>query len=78
MYSCLLSLKKKRVKFKMYEILIFNVVLCGCRILSLMLRNGQILGVFENRVLRRMFEPQREEVTRSWRQQNNEDFHHLY
>jgi hypothetical protein len=25
------------------------------------------LGVFENRVLRRIFEPKRDEVTREWR-----------
>jgi hypothetical protein len=26
-----------------------------------------LIGVFENRVLRRIFEPERDEVTRGWR-----------
>jgi hypothetical protein len=31
------------------------------------------LGVFENRVLRRMFGPKRDEVRRGWRELHNED-----
>jgi len=34
--------------------------------------------VFENRVLRRIFGPKRDEVTREWRKQNNEEFNDLY
>jgi hypothetical protein len=33
--------------------------------------------VFENRVLRRVFGPQREEVTGEWRKQYNEELHKL-
>jgi hypothetical protein len=39
------------------------VVLYGYEILSLTLREEQRLRVFENRVLRRMFGPKRNEVT---------------
>jgi hypothetical protein len=34
--------------------------------------------VFENRVLRRIFEPRREEVTGDWRKLHNEELHNLY
>jgi hypothetical protein len=34
--------------------------------------------VFENRVLRRIFGPKRDEVTGDWRKLHNEEFHNLY
>jgi hypothetical protein len=34
--------------------------------------------VFENRVLRRIFGPKKDEVTGGWRKQNNEELHGLY
>jgi hypothetical protein len=34
--------------------------------------------VFENRVLRRMFGPKRDEVTGEWRKFHNEELHTLY
>jgi hypothetical protein len=34
--------------------------------------------VFENRVLRRIFEPKRDEVTVEWRKMHNEELHILY
>ena len=36
------------------------------------------LRVFENRVLRRIFGPRRDEVTREWRQLHNEELNDLY
>ena len=36
------------------------------------------LGVFENRVLRRIFWPNREEVTGEWRKLHNEELNDLY
>jgi hypothetical protein len=33
---------------------------------------------FENRVLRRIFGPKRDEVTGEWRKLHNEEFHDLY
>jgi hypothetical protein len=34
--------------------------------------------VFENRVLRRIFEPKRDEVTGEWRKLHNKELHDLY
>jgi hypothetical protein len=34
--------------------------------------------VFENRVLRRIFGPKRDEVTGYWRKLHNEELHYLY
>jgi hypothetical protein len=43
--------------------IILPVVLYGCETWSLTLREEQRLRVFENRVLRRIFGPKRDEVT---------------
>jgi hypothetical protein len=43
-----------------------------------MLREGYRLRVFENRVLRRIFGPKRDEVTREWRKLHNEELPNLY
>jgi hypothetical protein len=42
------------------------------------LREEHRLGVFENRVLRRIFETKRDEVTGEWRKLHNEELHDLY
>jgi hypothetical protein len=34
--------------------------------------------VFENRVLKRIFGPKRDEVTGGWRKLHNEELHNLY
>jgi hypothetical protein len=36
------------------------------------------MRVFENKVLKRIFEPKRDEVTGGWRQLHNEELHDLY
>jgi hypothetical protein len=46
--------------------IIFPVVLYGCGTWSLTLREEQRLRVFENKVLRRIFGPKRDEVTGEW------------
>jgi hypothetical protein len=53
-------------------------VLYGCETWSLKLREENRLRVFENRVLRRIFGPKREEVTGGWRKLQNEESHNLY
>jgi hypothetical protein len=53
------------------------LVLYGCEAWSLTLREEHKLRVFDNRVLRRMFGPKRDEVTRGWRQLHNEELHDL-
>ena len=49
------------------------VVLYGCEIWSLTLREERSLRVFENRVLRKVFGPKRDEVTGEWRKLRNEE-----
>jgi hypothetical protein len=60
-------LLSRNVKVKMYKTIILPVVLYGCETWSLTLRGEYGLRVFENRVLRRMFQPKRDEVTGEWR-----------
>jgi len=76
--ALLLRLLSKNLKFKIYRIVILPVVLYGCEIWSLTLREERKLRVFENMVLRRIFVPRREEVTGEWRRLHNEDLNHLY
>jgi hypothetical protein len=54
------------------------VVLYGCETWSLTLREGHRLRVFDNRVLRRIFRPKRDEVTGEWRKLHNEELKVLY
>jgi hypothetical protein len=54
------------------------LVLYGCETWSLTLREKRRLRVFENRVLRRIFGPKRDEVTGEWRKMHNEQRHNLY
>jgi hypothetical protein len=56
----------KKFKFKMYRIIILPVVY-GCETWSQTLREERRLRVFENRVLRRIFGPKRDEVTEKWK-----------
>jgi len=44
----------------------------------LILREERRLRTFENRVLRRIFRPKRDEVTREWRKLHNEKIYDLY
>jgi hypothetical protein len=60
-----------------YGTVILPVVLYGCKTLSLTLREEHGLRVFENRVLRKIFGPKRNEVIGGWRKLPNE-FHNLY
>jgi hypothetical protein len=45
---------------------------------SLALREEGRLRVFENRLLRRIFGPRRDEVTGQWRKLHNEELYYLY
>jgi hypothetical protein len=54
------------------------VVLYGCETWSLTLREKHRLRMFENRVLRRIFGPKRDEVTGEWRKLHNEKLRDLY
>jgi hypothetical protein len=52
------------VKIRIYKTIILPVVLYGCETWSLTLREEHRLRVFENRVLKRIFAPKRDGVTR--------------
>jgi hypothetical protein len=68
----------KNLKIKIYRTIILPVVLYRCEIWSLILREECRLRVFENRVLRRVFGPKRDEVTGEWRKLHNEELNDLY
>jgi hypothetical protein len=58
------SFLSKNLKIKIYSTIILPVVLYGCETWSLTLREERRLRVFENMVLRRIFGPKRDEITR--------------
>jgi hypothetical protein len=74
LFSRLIS---KNLKIKIYRTVILSAVLYGCETWSLTLREEHRLRVFENRVLRRIFGPKREE-NGSWRKLHNDELHRLY
>ena len=55
-----------------------SVVLYGCKTWLLTLREECRLRVFENKVLRRIFGPKRDEVTGEWRRLHNKELNALY
>jgi hypothetical protein len=59
-YSTILS---KNLKIRIYKTIILPVFLYGCEPWSLTLREEHRQRVFENSVLRRIFGPNRDEVT---------------
>jgi hypothetical protein len=68
----------RNVKVKMYKTLILPFVLYWCGTWSLTLREEDRLRVFENRVLRRVFGPQRDELMAEWRMLHSGELHNLY
>jgi hypothetical protein len=67
----------KNLKIKIDKNVILPVVLYGCETWSSTLGVEHRLRVFENRVLRRIFGPKREEDG-SWRKLHNDEVHSLY
>jgi hypothetical protein len=67
-------LSSKDVKIRIQKTTVLPVVLYGCETWSLTLREV----VFENRVLRRIFGPRRDEVTGGWRKLHDEELRDLY
>ena len=63
---------------KIYRTIILTVVFYGCETWSLALREERKLRVFENKVLRRIFGPRRDEVMWEWRRLHNEELNDLY
>jgi len=58
------SFLPKNLKIKIYITIILLIVLYGCDMWSFKLRKEGRLKMFENRVLRRIFRPKMDEVTR--------------
>jgi hypothetical protein len=71
-------LLSKNLKIRIYTTIILPVVLYGCETWSLSLKEEHRLRVFENRVLRRIFGPKRDEVTGEWRKFHNGELRDLY
>jgi len=58
--------------------IILPLVLYGCETWSLTLREECRLSVFKSRMLRRIFGPKRDKVTREWRKLHNEELNDMY
>ena len=61
------SLLSKNLKIEIHRNIILPVVVYECEIWSIKLRKKRRLSVFENRVLRKIFGPNRIKVTKEWR-----------
>ena len=72
------SLLSRNLTIKIYITIILPVVLYGFETWSLTLREERRLRVFENRVLRGLFGPRRDEVTGEWRKLHEEELNDLY
>jgi len=66
------------MNIKIFRSIILPVVLYGSETWSLTLRDERRLRVYENRVVRRIFGPKRDEVTGEWRKVHNEELNDLY
>jgi hypothetical protein len=60
-------LLSENVNIGIYRTIILLVVLYGCETWSLIFREEHILRMSENRALRRIFGPKRDEETGQWR-----------
>jgi hypothetical protein len=73
-----LPLLSRNLKVKIYRTKILPFVLYGYETWSLTLREEHRLRVSENRVLRGIFGPKRDEVTGDWRKLHDGELHNLY
>ena len=71
------TLLLKNLKINIYRTIILPVVLYGHETWLLTLREERRPRVFENRVLRRVFGPKRDEATGEWRKLRNEELSDL-
>jgi len=62
----------------MYSSIILPIILYGSENLSFILREEHRLRMFENRVLTRVFDPMRDEITWEWRTLHNEELYDLH
>jgi hypothetical protein len=68
------------MKIRIYETIIIStcMILYDCGTWSLALRKENRMGMFEDRVLRRIFGPKKDEVTEDWSKLHNEELYRLY
>jgi hypothetical protein len=76
--SSLLLSKNLTIKILVYKTTILPFALCGCETWSLTLREEHRLRVFENGVLRKIFETKRNKVGGGCRKLHNEENYSLY
>jgi hypothetical protein len=67
----------KIIKIRLQRIVILSVVFYGYENWSLTLKEEHLLRVLQNKVLRRIFGPKRDEVTGEWRELYNEELNDL-
>jgi hypothetical protein len=71
-------LQSNNVKTGLYRTIFLPVVLYGCETWSLTFRKEHRPRVSKNRVPRRIFRLQHNEVIAGWRKLHNEELHNLY
>ena len=76
--SFVFQLLSKNLEIKIYRTISLPVVLYGCETWLLTMREDHRLRVSENRMLRRIFGPKRDEVTGEWRKLHNDELDDLY
>jgi len=65
----------KIINIKLHRTIILPFILYGFETLSLTSREEHRLKIFEDRVLRKIFGPKRNEVTGKWTRLNNEELY---
>jgi hypothetical protein len=65
-------------KFEIYRTIILPVILYGYGTWSVTTRDEHRLMMFDNRVLRRIFGLERDDVTGGWKKFHSEELHSLY
>jgi hypothetical protein len=68
----------RSTEIELYRTIILPVIFYWGETWSLILRKEHRLRVFENRVLRKIFGPKRDEVTGEWRRLHYEELNDLY
>jgi hypothetical protein len=71
-------LLSKNIKIRIYKTIILPVVLYGCKTLSLISREEHGLRVFENRELRRIFEPTEVKLQKAEKKLHHEELDYFY
>ena len=66
MQSFVFQLATQNIQIEIQRTIILSVVLYGCEIWSLTMREERRLRVFDNKVLGKIFGPKRSDVTGEW------------